>query len=594
MQEIESDNYYLVAKGGLGGKADTWIKIEGKITISVDNGMPLHVKADNPLSFVGFGGSIELTGNPCEYIDCEEPPVEVPTETPMFPNDNSYQNPRYIVEPTDWQDVSSEKQVIEGMDGYDFSPIVANQKGLYDYGAWSQGYISIGQKDVWSEGDVKYFLKPKGYKTDLSYNLMDFDLKFPDFKLPKDKFIVIQPTPVREIGEYNYLKKGVSFVKGKQDSHGYSFVSDAWLTDLGCPYAYDDRPNAREIFDKWCNDVDTDELLRSFIDKVYYPNRHKGYVMLNWEHVGNRWNVRKDKVIRCLEYWQNNEHTAKMALWTVSGISMGRPIFQGYGQDFSELLTFNGSAEEFSSKYRQYVTVDFNYAKHVEVGQIGGYMNYPIEEGVIHHYLTELLLHKKYNPSKTILATIWFDQEPISTFDIERVRVDSEDGTYFAQVKPKVFPSTAFNWGAWCLVGDGLDMWSDPNYWTEDKRYWGWGAIDSNGRDLPNRHDENLGKYPSQPMKNIDWCMAGVWAMSENKDILNSPTKWNFVTLPTKSFHEKTPLIAYKVKDDEALVLALDGFGKIDGETTHSFNIGNKSYEIKTFGRFTSVVRLKL
>ena len=76
--EIQSDNYYLVAKGGLEGKADTWIKIKGSITITAENSMPLHIKADNDLEFEGFGNMISLTQNPCEYIDCQNPPVTPP------------------------------------------------------------------------------------------------------------------------------------------------------------------------------------------------------------------------------------------------------------------------------------------------------------------------------------------------------------------------------------------------------------------------------------------------------------------------------------------------------------------------------------
>lgn len=524
-------------------------------------------------------------------------PIDPPTDekTVMFPNPINYGNARYIIEPSDWDKVSVNKDLVYNMQGFDFAPIEANQgNNIYEYKEWNQGYFSIKGRDVWQDRDKIYFIKPKGYNTDTKNNLMDFDVRFPNFTLPKNKIVVMQPTPKREIGVYNYLKKGVSFVKGRNDDKGYVFVSDGWLIDLGCPYAYDDRPNAKEIFDKWCEDVDGDKLLQSFIENVYYPNRYKGYVMLNWEHVGHRWQVRQDKIIRCLEYWATHEHTAKMALWTVSGIGIGRPKFQGLGIDFTPMLTFQGSIEAFQRTYKEYVSVDFSYAKYVEVGHIGGYMNYPIDYGIIHHYLTELLLHRKFNKGKKLLWTFWFDQELINNFNLERVKVESTEGTYFAQVKPKVFPSVAFNVGVWSILGDGLDCWSDPNYWTDDKRYWGWGAKDVNGNDLPTKHDEVGAKYPSQPMKAVDWMMQGIWAMSVNKDIIEANGEWEFVTLPTKSFYDKSVMIAYKIRGDESLVLALDGFGKIDGEKTHEFVINGKKYDIKTFGRFTSVVRLKL
>lgn len=532
-----------------------------------------------------------------EEIEIPVKPIDPPTDgiTVAFPNPKNYGNARYIIEPTDWVNVSPNKGKIHNMQGFDFAPIEANQgENIYKYYEWNQGYISIKGRGIWQDGNKTYYLKPKGYNTDISTHLMDFDVKFPDFTLPKDKIVVMQATPKREINTYNYLKKGVTYVKGRNDDKGYVFVSDGWLIDLGCPYAYDDRPNAKEIFDKWCEDVDADKLLQSFVDNVYYPYRNTGYVMMNWEHVGHRWTVRKDKIIRCLEYWAKHEHTAKMALWTVSGIGIGRPKFQGLGIDFSPLLTFEGNLIEFQKTYGQYVSIDFDYAKYVEIGHIGGYMNYPIEQGLIHHYLTELLLHRKFNKDKQVLWTFWIDQEPITNFNLERVKVESVDGTYFAQVKPKVFPSVAFNVGVWSIVGDGLDCWSDPNYWTDDKRFWGWGAKDINGKDLPDKHDEVGAKYPSQPMKPVDWMMQGIWVMSENKDIIEAKSDWKFITLPTKSFFDKSVLIAYKVKGNEALVLALDGFGKIDGEIKHEFSIEGKNYDLKTYGRFTSVVRLKL
>ena len=577
----------------------TVVVFKGKHTAFTTDGVFAKNFSAFDLTFEGFSrfsvkkNESELGGGGGVVIPPDTivtPPVS--SETIAFPINVNYQNPRYWIESYTWDKVPSNKGVIKGMNGYDFSPIVANQNNTYDYGAWNQQYISIGQKDTWTDGG-KYFLKPKGYKTGTG-NLWDFDLKFPDFSLPKNKIVVIQATPKREIGVYNYLKKGVSYVKDKQGSQGYVFVSDGWLEDLGCPPAYDKRPDAKEIFDKWCEDVDGDKLLQSFINNVYYPNRYNGYVMLNWEHVGHKWNVRKDKIMRCLEYWQNNPHTAKMALWTVSGVSMGKPVFQGLGVDFSEALTFNGSIDEFRAKFGSKISTDDSYSKYVEISQVGGYMNYPIDDGVIHHFLFEWLLNKKFYPGKIILVTAWFDQELINTFDLERVRVDSQDGTYFAQVKPKIFPSVAFNWGVWSIFADGIDMWSDPNYWTEDKRYWGWGAIDINGNELPNKHDEVGAKFPSQSMKSIDWVMSGVYAMSENKDIIEHDSEWKFVTLPTKSYHEKSVLIAYKIKDNEMLTLAFDGFCEPDAIKEHNFSVNSKTYKVKTHGRYTSVVRQRL
>ena len=513
--------------------------------------------------------------------------------TNAFPTSGRYSGSRYLVEAADWGRVSDKPLSIVGMNGYDFSPIEMDQISTWVYGDWKQTYLSVkGNRDIWIDGGKTYFLKPVGYSTNTDYNLMDFDLRFPNFTLPKNKTVVMQPTPKREIGVYNYLKKGVSAVKDRRDDKGYVFVSDGWLIDLGCPAPY---TSTKEDMDRWCAEVDSDKLLNAFIQYVYYPCRWSNVVLLNWEHVGNRWNVRQDKILRCLEYWRTHEHTAKLGMYAVNGVSLGRPKFQGLNHDYTDLLTFEGTLEEFQRKFNEDVSVDMTYAKYVEIAMVGGYMNYPIEEGVLHHYLFELLMHRKFNQGKTILANTWFDMEFIQGFNIGRERVDSEDGSYYAQVKPKIFPSIAFNWGVWSVaLGDGIDVWSDPNYWTEDKRYWGWAAKDLQMNDLPMKHDEVVARYPSQPMKSIDWIMSGVYSVSVNKDIVEHSSDWKFVTLPTKSFHNKSVLIAYKIKDGEVLVLALDAFGKPDGEVVHEFQINGKKYDVKTFGRFTSVVRFKL
>lgn len=577
---------------------------QGKNTFFTTDGSFAKNASAFELKLKGFSPFNKIYKNLSD-VPTEKPPVVIPEEpengenqvTNVFSKLDSYgySNPSYIIENDTWSKIKQSPKNIVGMQGYDFSPITANKLSQYKYGDWRQKYISIsGKKTVWTEGINTYYLKPKGYYTDTSTNLMDFDLRFPDFTPPAGRIVVMQPTPLREIGVANYLKKGVTHSKVLDNSSGYSFVSDAWLLDLGCPVAY---TSTQEDMDKWCRDIDETVLLSSFINNVYYPNRFKGYVMLNWEAVGDRWKVRQDKIIKCLQYWHDNPHSAKMSLWTVSGIGIGRPKIQGDNIDYSFLLEFNGTLDEFSRTYSNYVSVDFTYAKYVEVAHIGGYQNYPIDDGVIHHYLINLLLHKKYNKEKEIVGTFWFDQEFIDNFELGWVRVENGNQDYLAQVKPKVPPSIAFAWGVFSTaIGDGLDCWSDPNFWIEDKKYWGWGSKDLLGKDLPNYFGPNVSKYPSQPMKNVDWMMSGVWAVSQNKDIVECDSEWKFVDLPSKSYYERKPVICYKMSQDkkELLILAYDGFCEADEVKSHTLDLGFTQIPVKTHGRFTSVIRHKL
>lgn len=521
--------------------------------------------------------------------------ISVDSRTTNIYKNLSLSGGKFIAESESYKKITNSVPIISGMSGYDFAPIIAQQgEKPWEFKNWVQDFVSIpGKKSVWKDENKIYFLKPPNYETNTSYNLMDFDIRFPEFSLPTKKIVVIQPTPSREKGVNNYLKKGVSFSKYAPEGKDYKFVGDDWLYELGCPKAY---VSTQSQMDAWCINVDADALLLNFINKVYSPNKNAGYVLLNWEAVGVRWNVEKWKIVRCLEYWATHEHKAKLALWGVHPLYISKPIFQSWGFDYSTLLNFQGSIDELRLKYLQYVSTENDYSKQIDVIQIGGYQNQPSEDGVIHHYLTELLLNKKYYPDKPAIATIWHDVELIDNFELGYVNVNYSGGTYQKSIKPKITPSQAYNWGVWATaVGDGLDCWNEPYPWTEEKEYYGYYAY-QNGKELPVKFGENASIYAAQPLKVIDWIMSGVWAISQNKEIIEATGEWKWKELPSASYHKKEVLIAYKLNQEQtsALVLAYDNFGKIDSETTHHLNIHGKDYSVKTYGRFTSVIKLNL
>ncbi len=555
------------------------------------------------LKLTGFLKFSGLKNNLSEFFQVEKKideikidpePITTQTKTKAF-SGLRLSGGKFIVESDNYSKLGTNEPTIDGMNGYDFAPIIAQPgEQPWDFKSWVQDYVSIpGAKSIWKDGNKTYFFKPSGYSTNVSYNLMDFDLRFPDFRLPNGKIIVMQPTPLREKYANNYLKKGVSFSKYAPEGKDYRFVGDKWLEELGCPTAY---ISTQEQMDAWCSSVDADALLLNFINKVYSPNRNAGYVMLNWEAVGNRWNVDKWKITRCLEYWATHPHQAKLALWGVHPLIVSKPIFQYWGFDYTSLLKFDGTIDELREKYSAYVGLENDYSKLIDVIQLGGYQNQPSEDGVIHHYLTELLLNKKYYPNKSTLATIWHDVELIDNYDIGHVSVNYSLGTYQKAVKPKVTPSMAYNWGVWATaVGDGFDCWNEPYPWTEDKEAYGYFAY-QDGKELPMKFGESASVYAAQPLKAIDWMMSGAWAVSQNADIIDTAGEWKWQTLPSESYSKKKLLLAYKLSRDRssALVLAYDNFGKVDGETIHSIEIEGKPYTIKTYGRYTSVVRINL
>lgn len=580
------------------------VLFQGRRTVFSTDGLFAKDFMANNLRFIGF---VDLKKKGSTLPPPPPDPIILPSggdindtskKTAAF-GENEFQRPRYMVEPLHWAsfDESSSKMTINGMQGYDFAPFVANQREFYSYGDWNQEYLSVsGNKNVWEINGVKYFLSPPGYVAN-DGNMMDFDIKFPNFTVPASKMVIVQAVPSRELGVNNYLNKGITHAKNASNGKGFIFVSDEWINSLGAPPAY---TSSQEDFDRWCENVDGDKLLSNFINYVYGPTKDIGYVMLNWEAVGNRWRKRQDKIIRCLKYWKEHEHTSLMSLWTVSALKMGRPVFTGLNIDFTGMLEYSGSLDGFRQKFGDYVAIDDTYSKYVEVGHVGSYMNHPIEQGIIHHYISEMAINKKFYPDKKYIFTFWHDIEIVDSKSLELgwVKVDYGSGAYFSQVKPRVPPSVMFNVGAWSMLGGGIDLWSDGHYWSDNKSFWGWGAKDLSMKDLPMKWEfidnQNVAKYPSQSIKGVDWLMKGIWAVSENKKIVENGSDWVFVEPPTRSFHNKSALIAYKVYNGEALVLVLNDFVSHDSVVDNEFTINGVKRVVRTYGRFTSVVKLKL
>ncbi|MFB0909123.1 MAG: hypothetical protein QMB03_12785, partial [Spirosomataceae bacterium] len=185
------------------------------------------------------------------------------------------------------------------------------------------------------------------------------------------------------------------------------------------------------------------------------------------------------------------------------------------------------------------------------------------------------------------------NQELVGDFPLTR----RDYANYYCYIKPAVFPQTMFNWGVWTVaVGDGFDCWYDPWYVTNDISQNGFNCFNSREKDLPIALPA---QYPHSPLKNVDDLMAGVWAVSQHKDIIEAKTNWRFIQTPDESLFGRKPMIAYKFseKASEALVLIYDAFSGetvTEHQTTIQLPDGtNKPLNVKTFGTRTSVMRVK-
>jgi hypothetical protein len=501
---------------------------------------------------------------------------------------------------------------LTGLEGFNYFPMTIEQGFQpWDVKEWKQdfvfaekpitvfsdsapGFVRNAARSAQPPRDVTYYFRPE-YVADYSSQLPDFDLKFPDFTLPKGKTTVLQVTTERQKQLKNYTKKGITYALETDVSKKYAFVSDDWLYALGCPMAYQ---SSQKDFDEWLALTPANRILESFTRRIT-PFKDYGYIMLNWEAVANRaFGPNREKLTACLRWYNRQNYHAKLSAWNEAPIKISRIQLEGDSQasDFAGAVGFGSDQplnyDAMREKYKRRIGFHpTDYAEQLDVLQVGGYMNYPTNFSTIHHYLLEFLLNKKFFPEKTILATIWPTQELVGTFPLGYKTFPD----YYCFIKPAVFPQVMFNWGVWSVaIGDGFDCWFDPVYVTDNISQNGFGCY-RDGKNLIQSNPE----YPHNSLKNVDDLMAGVWAVSQHKDIIDATTAWVWNMTADESFFSKKPLMAVKLSADgtEMLMLVYDAFNG-EAVTEHFFPKPPYSRSggitVKTLGTRTSVIRIKL
>jgi hypothetical protein len=476
-----------------------------------------------------------------------------------------------------------------GLDIFNYSPLIIEQgPRTWEVKSWKQAFTySTKPATTFYDGGNLYYFRPE-YEADTNSQLMDFDLKFPDFTIPSGKTTILQVVPEREQTNNNYYKKGITFSRTGDLSKRFAFVSDDWLYSLGCPRAY---ASSQKEFDEWLEVTSARAILESFKRRIL-PFKDHGYVMLNWEAVANRaYGKNRYKLADCFKWFRKQNFHAQLSAWNESAFGFSRYALQYdlIPNEFIGLSTYKGTANGIAQRFPRAQPQPPDYAQDLDILQVGGYQNYPTDYAVIHHYLIEYLVNKQLFPQKKVLATIWSTQELVGNFPLARTDISD----YYCYIKPSVFPQGMFNWGAWTVaVGDGFDCWYDPVFVTNDKSKVGYGCFRNDNSPI-NRN--GTAEYPHNSLKNVDDLMAGVWAVSQHKDIIESNTGWKFPTEIERSFYDRTLLFGYKLSADksEALILALDNFNG-GGVNEHTINVNGKEFIIKTFGTRTSVIRRKL
>jgi hypothetical protein len=529
-----------------------------------------------------------------------------------FNNDNNYEKGYYIGLGEKSNTTVLQNLDINAMAGFDLSVIeVYTEKAKYWKAKnWIQHYITVPGKRMVTDTVNKsvYFWNP-GQQVSESI-LPDFYDSFPEFSLPKGKIVKFSYSSGTDPDGEKATKRGVSFVHNAKDPTKRTWMDyDGWLLDAGCPKAY---TVPQEVVSKWLDNVDAN-VLRNNFSHVVGPNIKTGYLSLNFEPIGF-WNGSKSvsKIGFALQELKSQKAEGEFAIWSLNPRGMSRAMFEGENntQGMTKVLKWQGSGyDAYNQAFPTMGTSNVwnNLREAVTVSQVGGYCNDLRNVGTIYHLMTEGLVSKKIEPTKKTLANIWHDIE-IMDWDLGEQNHRTSKGEVFrVQVKPVVPPDLMQSLGVWSMWLDGLDLWSDPNMKVDNIDLWGSKAKDLEGdKNKENRYGKNISSHAFQSQKNIDWLMAGVWAMSMNKDILeaNTPIEYPDVILPdgrTVTGDNKLPTEAY-IRGFPLVMKKRDNNSKDILYTAYwGHNLANKvvklvvdGNEIIIKGQYTSVVRVKL
>lgn len=528
-----------------------------------------------------------------------------------FYNDNSYEKGYYIGLGTKSNTTALQNLDVSAMAGFDLSVVeVYTEKAKFWNGhSWIQHYITVPGKRMVTDTVNKsvYFWNP-GQQVSESI-LPDFYDSFPEFTLPKGKIVKFSYLSGTDIDGEKATKRGVTFVHNVANPSKKAWMDyDYWLLNAGCPKAYS---VPQETVNKWLDEVDANVLRRNF-SEVVGSNIKTGYLSLNFEPIG-AWNGSRNisKIGFALQELKSKKAEGEFAIWSVSPKTMSRPMFEGdkNTQGLTQILKWTGSGyEAYNRAFPTMGTSNVwnNVRDAVTVSQVGNYCTDLRNTSIIYHLMTEGLISKKIEPTKKTLANIWHDVEIMQWQLGEQNFRTSSGEVYKVKIKPIVPPDLMQSWGVWSMWLDGLDLWSDPNTKVDNPDLWG-----SKGMELEsetnksNRYGDRISSHANQSQKNIDWLMAGVWAMSMNKDILeaNTPIEYPDVILPdgrtvtgdnklpTEAFVRGFPLVFKKRDDDSKDVLYTAYWGNNAANKVVKLIVDGNEIIIK--GQYTSVVRVK-
>lgn len=489
---------------------------------------------------------------------------------------------------------------------------------------WTQKLVGFSgsENNIIDEGDKIYYYRPLGYTTNKAYNMFDFHQRFPEFTLPAGKIVAIQPVPFSTSEQVQMLQRGVTHVRnGVPDVNKVYFLNDDWLdgvrdvngNTIYLPPAYQGTEAERQNFYQL---LDPYQMAQHLFNTLQVRGRlNNGYIFWNYERV-NTWDDRigtwgnvqpaigdsnKGKRQIFFERFAALKSSQTLIVaWTKKPVitsvawkeentgAVWDAVYGGSVTNLQQLdqvyVTNNITPRSFPNGVSGIAAMDIYHTGFYQVG-------HRIYIDFLYKHVFETFINKKMaSPAKKVIGTLWIDNEtlPENDVSVRNVDVTYQGETLSIQMKPVASMSFMQSFAAWMFsIGDGFDIWEYREF-LEDKPTWDRLKNPANAFTPPH--------FPYSSLKGVDWAMSAVYSLSLNKDILESPTEWQFPVNPWTAANNQSALVAWKLNSSgtAALVLAMNAYNDDMGIKTVSVIINGIARTIKIHGKFTSIVRIVL
>jgi len=508
---------------------------------------------------------------------------------------------------------------------------------------WGQApvFFEGTENNLFKDGNRTYYVRPPGFQNDGTSNMFDFYRLFPQFQLPENKLVVIEPGVGRrdtygstfdtsagfgplltdKAAHRAMISRGASHVRDIEDTNPQNtmkFLGDAWLLELNYPSdGTNPLPDHNDRVQTWCNTTTPSQILSTWINVHLSSPSSENYV-------GNityyLWNFELPQAWPSVDpthfnsfvsllyaYIETTVPGLQIAIWRYAAARLQNfsDVTNLYTQ-FNYLLTNPGLTSTQAKDYIDSSVIGLNNGIVYKPGffntkavlQVGFYQTYFRSRENPLAFLMPYIINKRLSPQSKVVSIYWPDIEgvPDSDFTLANVTNTVNGNTRTIAVKPRVGFSAMQTLGAWSVAFmDGIDLWEIVRWNPDDREFLYrdpfWNVPGGNA--LPNT-------WPYLTLKGIDWMMCGVWAVSQNKDIIDASTPWNFVNNSAfvlfSNAEFQDPLIGWKLSQDgtKALVMITDFTARNPTLRTHTVTIGGNNYQVKTYYRYTSVVRIDL